>query len=144
MRYILLILIAVFSLTSCEELLNNNSSDYQETVNTNSNKGADMPARKNFSEKDLEYQGQSINLTRHGRCRMECRKLDAFEVQEVINQGKINQRKSNPNSKPCPSLAFEGKTSDGQTARIVLGTCEGNYKIITAIDLKNEWKCDCK
>ena len=147
----IIILLAISTLFfSCEELLNTSSNDNKQpqtevvTPPNNQTKGSDMPARKNFSEKDLQYQGQSINLTRHGRCRMECRKLDAYEVQEVINQGKINQRKSNPNSKPCPSIAFEGKTSDGQSARIVLGTCEGNYKIITAIDLENEWKCDCK
>lgn len=153
MRYLLFSLILSLFLSSCDELLNatndpssthNNHSEPRTTHGQpTTNKGADLPARKNFTEKDLQYQGQSINLTKHGRCRMECRKLDAYEIQEVINQGKINRNKSNPNSKPCPTLAFEGKTSDGQMARVVVGTCKGNYKIVTAIDLKNNWKCNC-
>ncbi len=104
----------------------------------------DLPSRQNFSDRDLVYMGNSIALTRHGRCRMDCRNIDAYEVQEVINKGSINKRKSDPNSKPCPTIAFEGKTSDGQTARVVLGTCEGNYKIVTVIDLDTDWKCKCK
>jgi hypothetical protein len=74
---------------------------------------------------------------------MDCRKLDAFEVQEVINQGNINKRKSNPKSKPCPTIAYEGRTSDGQMARVVVGTCENDIKIVTVIDLKRDWKCNC-
>jgi hypothetical protein len=107
------------------------------------NKGADTPARKNFTENDLTYQGQAVKLTKHGICRMDCRKLDAFEVQEVINQGNINKRKSDPTSKPCPTVAYEGRTSDGQMARVVVGTCENDIKIVTVIDLKTDWKCKC-
>ena len=157
-KYTLLSLISISLLTiSCDELLQNNSNNTinnnEKTIKhnnnikkeyTNNGKGPDTPARKNFSDKDLSYQGQSIKLTKHGRCRMECRKLDAFEIQEVIDQGKVNEKKSNPNSKPCPTVAFEGLTADGQTARVVVGTCEGNYKIVTVIDLKNDWKCDCE
>jgi hypothetical protein len=91
----------------------------------------------------LTYQGQAVKLTKHGICRMDCRKLDAFEVQEVINQGNINKRKSDPTSKPCPTVAYEGRTSDGQMARVVVGTCENDIKIVTVIDLKTDWKCKC-
>ncbi len=121
----------------------NTSGNGEQNKNTRQ-KGSDLPPRQNFKDKDLRYQDQAIKLTHHGRCRMECRKIDAYEIQEVINQGKVNAKKSNPNSKPCPTIAFEGKTIDNQTIRVVLGTCEGNYKIVTVIDLKNDWKCDCK
>lgn len=149
------LILAAFSILffsqSCDTLLQNIADDEQiidnKEVNKNkenNKKGSDMPARKNFTDKDLSYRGQSIALTRHGRCRMGCRNIDAYEIQEVINQGRINARKSNPNSKPCPTIAFEGKTSDGQTTRVVLGTCKNDYKIVTVIDLDTDWKCDCK
>lgn len=108
------------------------------------NRDSDLPARENFTDKDIKYQGKSVKLTKHGSCRMECRKLDAYEVQEVINNGKINKRKSNPKSTPCPTVAYDGKTSDGQKARVVLGTCEDDIKVVTVIDLKTNWKCNCK
>jgi hypothetical protein len=114
------------------------------SIKTGYNSVAEMPARSNFSEKDLLYKGQSVKLTKHGSCRMECRKLDAYEVQEVINVGRIIKRKSNPNSKPCPTIAYEGKTIDGQLARVVVGACEGDIKIVTVIDLKKEWDCNCR
>jgi len=154
--FISILAITAMLLVSCDDILQNNDNEpnnYENPTTEEGNKkgnqttngrGADMPARKNFSDKDLSYQGQSVKLTKHGRCRMDCRQLDAFEIQEVINRGKVNERKSDPNSKPCPTVAFEGKTSDGQTARVVVGTCEGNYKIVTVIDLKNDWKCDCQ
>jgi hypothetical protein len=123
-----------FLLSACDEKSNN--QDY--------NKGKDIPAREHFSEKDLKYQGQSVIITKHGSCRMDCRKLDAYEIQEVISKGKINRRKSNPDSKPCPTVAYDGYTSDRQKARVVLGTCENDIKVVTVIDLNTEWKCACK
>jgi hypothetical protein len=146
------LLLSIFC-SSCEMFNISDVSEQKETNITNNqtdsperptnNKGADLPARKNFTEKDLLYQGRAVKLTRHGKCRMDCRKIDAFEIQEVITKGKINHRKSNQNSKPCPTTAYEGKTSDGQMVRVVLGTCENDYKIVTVIDLGNDWKCSC-
>ena len=120
------------------------SCNEKSSTKTGYNSVADMPARNNFSEKDLLYKGQSVKLTKHGSCRMDCRKLDAYEVQEVINVGRMIKRKSNPNSKPCPTVAYEGKTIDGQWARVVVGACEGDIKIVTVIDLYKEWDCNCK
>ncbi len=124
----------LFLLAACDE--KSNIQDY--------NNGKDIPARKNFSDNDLKYNGQSVKLTKHGSCRMDCRKLDAYEIQEVISKGRINRRKSNPNSKPCPTVVYEGKTSDGQSARVVLGTCENDIKVVTVIDLGQDWQCSCR
>ena len=78
---------------------------------------------------------------------MDCRHIDAGEVQEIINLNKINQRKSNPKQegKRCPSLAFEGFTKrDRQHLRIVVGDCDKRLILITVIDLKNNYRCSCK
>lgn len=98
-----------------------------------------------MSEEDLLYQGRKLVLTKHARCRMGCRELDAYEIQEVINKNKINRRKSKPASKGrCESIAYEGRTRDGQLARIVVGDCENNPIVITVIDLENKYNCSCK
>ena len=100
-----------------------------------------------FTEADLRYQGEEVKVTYHARCRMGCRKIEAFEIQEVIDQRKINQRKTNRNPPPgkCPSIAYEGRTErDKQKIRIIVGDCDNNPIIITVIDLENEYRCSCK
>jgi hypothetical protein len=126
---------------------NNENNNDRNTEKKNDKKADDFKnntdGREHFSTTDLSYNGQKVKVSKHGRCRMECRNLDAYEIQEVINKGRKNPKKSNSDSKPCPTIALEGMTADGQNARVVLGLCDGDYKIVTVIDLKNDWKCDC-
>lgn len=96
-------------------------------------------------EKDLSYQGRPLIVTKHARCRMDCRKIDPYEVQEVINLNVINRQKSKPASKGrCKSIAYEGRTRDGQRTRIVVGDCEDDPIVITVIDLDTKHNCACK
>lgn len=118
---------------------------------SNNNNHVENPAPNNpptqqLSEDQLLYKGKKVKITRHAKCRMDCRFLDAYEVDEVIKQNKINQRKSNanPGGGKCPSVAYEGKTRDGQQARIIVGECDDQPILITVIDLDNEYKCACK
>ncbi|MCH2021538.1 MAG: DUF4258 domain-containing protein [Saprospiraceae bacterium] len=100
---------------------------------------------EDFTESDLKYQGKTIVVTTHGRCRMGCREIDAYEVQEIIDQDNINDRKSQSlvSSGECPTIAYEGYTRDKQHVRVILGDCKDDPIIITVIDLENEYKCDC-
>ncbi len=82
-------------------------------------------------------------VTKHGRCRMQCRQISMSEVREVIAKGNVNERKSNADAKPCPVRTYEGRTSDGQLARIVVGECATSRKIITVIDLERKYRCAC-
>lgn len=75
---------------------------------------------------------------------MGCRFIDAYEVNEVIQNGTINNRKSNPNDRPCPTYAIESRTRDGQRVRVVVAECDRNAKLVTVIDLENNYKCHCK
>lgn len=83
-------------------------------------------------------------FTKHALCRMDCRYIDETEIKYVLKDGKINERKSHKNDKPCPTYAVESRSQDGQLVRIVCGDCPSFTKIITVIDLENEFKCDCK
>lgn len=102
----------------------------KETVTVNRNRGFDR--RISF----IEY-------TEHAKCRMQCRKISQAEVEEIMQDGKINYNKSDVNDKPCPSYALEGITHDGQKVRIVFGQCDYKTKVITCIDLNTDWECHC-
>jgi hypothetical protein len=96
--------------------------------------------------KAILFEEKKVKISRHAACRMDCRHIDAGEVQEIINLNKINQRKSNPKQegKRCPSIAFEGFTKrDRQHLRIVVGDCDKRPILITVIDLKNNYRCSC-
>lgn len=96
--------------------------------------------------RDLTYRKKPVVLTKHAKCRMECRHIDASEIQDMLNNGKINPRKSgqSKDESTCPTVALEGKTHDNQTVRIIVAECSDKAKIVTVIDLKNDFKCDCK
>lgn len=83
-------------------------------------------------------------FTKHAKCRMECRHIDESEIQEIIRDGSVNQRKSNPNDTPCPTYAIEGTSHDNQQLRIVFAKCGEEVKVVTCIDLKNDYTCDCE
>ncbi len=89
-------------------------------------------------------QNDRLIFTKHAKCRMGCRHIDREEIDEILANGKINQRKSNLGDSPCPTFAVEGVTHDNQTVRIVFADCGRETKVITAIDLKNHYKCHCK
>lgn len=95
---------------------------------------------------DLRFHNKPVVLTQHAKCRMGCRQIDASEIQEILDKGTINQRKSgqSKDESTCPTIALEGRTHDAQTVRIIVAECSDKAKIVTVIDLKNEFKCDCK
>ena len=97
----------------------------------------------------FEYNDKPIIITKHAACRMRCRKITKDEIIEVINEGKINHRKSKPADGPnrCPTTALEDWSYDNQEIRIVLAECDHNVKLVTVIDLnmeKSEELCSCK
>lgn len=85
-----------------------------------------------------------LKLTKHARCRMECRHITEAEIQSVLEKGNINWKKSEPNGKPDPKYAVEGTTADGQLVRVIVAPKKDVNVIITVIDLQQEWQCDCR
>lgn len=146
MRYFYF-LVLLFCLGACQLELQEGAG--QELEQQDRSAQADEPAKrsilkKDFDYEDLEFKGQALRMTKHGRCRSACRHIDAYEIQEILEKGKINYKKTRPNDQPCPSFAYEGISRDGQKLRVVIGACETDPRVITVIDLGKKWSCSCK
>ena len=89
-------------------------------------------------------EGQNLIYTAHAKCRMGCRNISRDEVEYVRDSGKVNQRKSDPYSRPCPTQSREARSSDGQLIRVVFANCQQKTKVVTVIDLENKYQCSCR
>ena len=90
-----------------------------------------------------EMQNKPVYYTRHAKCRMQCRKIDQDEVEEILQKGKINWNKTDTDDQPCATYALEGITRDNQNVRIIYANCNRETKVITTIDLDKEYDCTC-
>ena len=85
-----------------------------------------------------------LEYTKHAQCRMDCRHITQQEVQEIMQSGAINYRKSEVDAKPCPTYALEGYTQqEHQHLRIVFAQCDYKTKVVTCIDLDQDFECHC-
>lgn len=98
---------------------------------------------KNVVPTAKEEKQAPIYYTKHARCRMDCREITEQEIEYVLDNGTINQRKSDANKKPCPTYAYEARTTDGQLVRVVIADCPTERRVITCIDLENDYTCAC-
>lgn len=125
---------------------NKHKRDDEASSNTAENGNSEAIAR---SEADVEKlhlfdHKRKLIFTKHAKCRMDCRHFTEAEVQEILQNGKVNFNKSNDRKGDCPTYALEGETSDGQQARMVFALCDYNTaKVITVIDLDTDWQCAC-
>ena len=110
-------------------------------------------SQNNYPERTLsvnedDWRHHKIIFTKHARCRMECREITEEEVEYILENGIINEEKSKEENEEaaghCPTYALEGNTKDGQHVRVVFGACEKITKVVTAIDLDEEHKCNCR
>jgi Domain of unknown function (DUF4258) len=92
----------------------------------------------------LNRNSSRIIYTKHAKCRMGCRRIDASEVEEILQRGTINYQKSDLRSSSDPKYALEGITHDGQRVRIIIANSPRGAVLITVIDLEKEWHCNCK
>jgi len=65
-------------------------------------------------------------------------------VREVLEEGVVNEAKSDPADTPCPTYALEDETREGQHLRIVFARCNDAVKVVTCIDLDQEFTCHCE
>jgi hypothetical protein len=103
----------------------------------------DSGAGRKDTTVDFDRSLAPLVLTKHARCRMDCRHIDESEIKEILQGGNINYSKSDPDGKPDPKYAVEGKTHDGQQVRVIFAPSKRGMVVITVIDLKEEWKCAC-
>ena len=145
--YIVLLIVAVLAYLYFSE---NPATDNQDNKDVIENRDNPADPRKDLPPPgptaDLAktgYKGKKFVYTRHADCRMDCREIDAYEVSEILTKGKINQRKSDPSDRPCPTYAYEGFSRDNQRIRAVIAECDNIVKLVTVIDLDNEYRCNC-
>lgn len=111
----------------------------------NRNTADDSDRTESSATRPTSTTANSANFiyTKHARCRMDCRHVSEAEVLQIISAGTINHKKSGAHDKPCPTVAYEGRSDDNQLLRIIVADCEPKDKIVTVIDLETDYKCDC-
>jgi hypothetical protein len=84
-----------------------------------------------------------LTITKHARCRMDCRNVTLEEVKEILHDGNINYMKSDLKDERGPTYALEGYSHVKQHLRIVFAPKQTELVVVTCIDLDKEWQCDC-
>ena len=107
----------------------------------------DTPKRKGTTsanrDQGFDRRISYIEYSNHAKCRMGCRRISQAEVEEIMQDGKINYNKSDLKNARCPRYAVEGITTDKQKVRIVFAQCNEKTQVVTVIDLDTEWTCNC-
>ena len=85
----------------------------------------------------------NLILTKHAKCRMECRDITEDEIKEILHDGNINYIKSDINNEKGPTYALEGYSHEHQHLRVIFAPKKDEMVVVTCIDLDKEWHCDC-
>jgi hypothetical protein len=136
--YLLLILLAlaVLLVKYCKQ---------SATVNKPSKKQTVVAAPDVKQPRGLNRHPSHINYSKHAQCRMGCRHIDASEVQDILENGTINYKKSELQGEDCrKKYAVEGYSKDKQHLRVIFAPCADEITVVTCIDIGAEWACDCK
>jgi hypothetical protein len=107
------------------------------------NKPKDPAGNNTNRDKGFDRRISLIEYSNHARCRMQCRHISQTEVEETMQEGKINYDKSDLQNARCPRYTVEAVTRDNQRVRIVYAQCNRSTTIVTVIDLGTDYDCDC-
>ena len=135
---VLLMAAAVFIIKTCK---NNNQPGPKPKVTTD--RPQDPASNKTDRDKGFDRRISYLEYSKHAKCRMQCRNISQAEVEEIMQDGRINYNKSDLQNARCPRYAVEGVTSDNQRVRIVYAQCNESTTVVTVIDLETEFKCSC-
>ncbi len=136
----IILVLALAALTFIIRQCKNETSSRSRTTVTNATKKEQGAVdRDRGFDRRISY----LEYSKHAKCRMECRKISQAEVEELMQNGKINYNKSDLQNTRCPRYAVEGVTRDNQKTRIVFAQCNDKTTVVTVIDLDTEWSCDC-
>jgi hypothetical protein len=135
--YLLLIVLALVVLVvNCKQ---------SATVNNPSKKQKTVVAPDVKQARGLNRHPSHINYSKHAQCRMACRHIDASEIQDILENGTINYKKSELQGEDCrKKYAVEGYSKDNQHLRVIFAPCADEVTVVTCIDIGKEWSCDCK
>lgn len=84
-----------------------------------------------------------IIYTPEARCEMNCQSIFSPAVEEVIRNGALNAKASDPDAAPCPIFVLEGTSKQKAHIRVVIATCENELRIMSCTDLDQNTSCDC-
>jgi hypothetical protein len=74
---------------------------------------------------------------------MDCRQISKDEIAEIMQKGIINFNKSRRNDSPCPTFALQGRTTTGESLRIIFAQCREETRVVTCYNLEKEFSCNC-
>jgi Domain of unknown function (DUF4258) len=139
---LILILILAAALLVIRNCKGNSQPDPGKKITTTKNAQKDNQSAVN---RDLGFDRRTdfLEYSNHAKCRMQCRKISQAEVEEIMQDGKINYNKSDIKNARCPRYAVEGITQDNQRVRIVYAQCDEKTEVVTVIDLETDWNCSC-
>ncbi|MEP6927250.1 MAG: DUF4258 domain-containing protein [Ginsengibacter sp.] len=98
---------------------------------------------KSSANENLFRDTNHLILTRHAKCRMDCRHITSYEIKEIIHDGNVNYSKSGHSNKGDDTYALEGYSNEHQHLRVVVAPEDDGLVVITCIDLDHEWPCNC-
>ncbi len=134
---ILLMAVAVIIIKTCK-------NTGQATTKPKTTTGTKDPASNNTDrDKGFDRRISYLEYSNHAKCRMTCRHISQSEVEEIMQEGKINYDKSDLQNARCPRYAVEGVTHDNQRVRIVYAQCNESTTVVTVIDLETDFQCSC-
>ena len=97
----------------------------------------------NFLGKERFRDATQLILTKHVKCRMDCRQITLEEIKEILKSGDINYDKSGTGSEGDSTFALEGYSHENQHIRVVVAPENDGWVVITCIDLGRKWPCNC-
>ncbi|MFY8090901.1 MAG: DUF4258 domain-containing protein [Chitinophagaceae bacterium] len=108
-------------------------------------KNEDTNKNEVVKERGLNRNPSHINYSKHARCRMDCRKVTQREIEDILQNGNINYRKSELQGNDCSKkYAVEGYSKqDNQHLRIIFAPCNNEVTVVTCIDLDVDYECTC-
>ncbi|HCF63675.1 MAG TPA: hypothetical protein DEU93_05500 [Chitinophagaceae bacterium] len=111
-----------------------------------SNQRGELPQTKRIdietARLPFERDTSLLVYSRHARCRMGCRQIDAEEVKDILMHGKLDASRIQESEKGV-TYPLEGITADKQYVRVVFAPEEKEIVVVTVIDLEKEWPCNC-
>jgi len=132
-------LIAIVVIKQCK----NSSGPSPKPKVTNHDDPNDPASNPTNRDKGFDRRTSYLEYSNHATCRMQCRHVSKAEVEEIMQEGKINYNKSDLQNARCPPYAVEGTTHDDQRVRIVFAQCNDKTVVVTVIDLGTDYACDC-
>lgn len=88
--------------------------------------------------------GKPVIYTPEARCEMNCQQIFSPAIEEVIHNGTLDAKASNPDATPCPKFVLEGTTPKNKHIRVVIATCENELQVVSCTNLDQNTACACQ